>query len=264
MGYHDLPQGQAPFSIFLLYAGIPLSLVLVFVVFPMLWRRRRNRAMEALAAALGLNYRRYGLPEACKNKATYDRWFDSVLADKFSLPRTLAALTPPCRGGFVTYRDVFWGTYRGVEVAVFQFDPMVGAMGSAKASRYGVYAARLPVDFPMATIRHETAGELIAENFGTRDLQFESAEFNKRYQVFCHDEKFAYELLHPRMIDYMLSIPELYWQVGGNYVVILTSGCLVSSTIESYLNALANFSELVPEYMLEDRKLPKTWTNVWD
>ncbi|MCA9303679.1 MAG: hypothetical protein KC996_06125 [Phycisphaerales bacterium] len=59
-------------------------------------------------------------------------------------------------------------------------------------------------NIPDLLIRREGLFDRIASAFGKDDIDFESAEFSRRYFVKCDDRKFAYDLIHPRMMEFML------------------------------------------------------------
>jgi hypothetical protein len=61
--------------------------------------------------------------------------------------------------------------------------------------------ARLPNLF----IRRENIFDSMAGAFGFDDIDFESAEFSKRFHVKSDDKRFAYDVIHPKMIDFLLA-----------------------------------------------------------
>ena len=44
------------------------------------------------------------------------------------------------------------------------------------------------------------------------EIKFELDEFNQRYFVKADDERRVFDLLDPRMIDYLMSLPPRSWQ----------------------------------------------------
>jgi hypothetical protein len=60
---------------------------------------------------------------------------------------------------------------------------------------------RLPTLF----IRREGIFDAVAGAFGFDDIDFESAEFSKRFHVKSDDKRFAYDVIHPAMIEFLLA-----------------------------------------------------------
>jgi hypothetical protein len=58
---------------------------------------------------------------------------------------------------------------------------------------------------PDLYIRREGIFDSIKRAFGFDDIDFESAEFSKRYYVKSPDKRFAYDVVHPGMMAYLLA-----------------------------------------------------------
>jgi hypothetical protein len=58
---------------------------------------------------------------------------------------------------------------------------------------------------PTLFIRREGIFDALSRAFGFDDIDFESAEFSKRYYVKSSDKRFAYDVIHPAMMEYLLA-----------------------------------------------------------
>ena len=58
--------------------------------------------------------------------------------------------------------------------------------------------------FPNLLIRPEGLFDKLAGSFGFDDIDFESAEFSRQFYVTSSDKRFAYDILHPRMMEFLL------------------------------------------------------------
>jgi len=58
---------------------------------------------------------------------------------------------------------------------------------------------------PSLFVRRENMLDRVAGAVGFDDIDFESAEFSDRYYVKSSDKKFAYDVIHPRMMEFFLS-----------------------------------------------------------
>jgi hypothetical protein len=58
---------------------------------------------------------------------------------------------------------------------------------------------------PTLLIRPEGIFDMLAGAFGMDDIDFESAEFSKRFHVTSADQRFAYDVVHPRMIEFLMN-----------------------------------------------------------
>jgi len=72
------------------------------------------------------------------------------------------------------------------------------------------YFSFLVVHLPFANapdlfIRHEGFFDKVKRALGFDDIDFESAEFSKRFYVKSNDKKFAYDVIHPAMMEFLLT-----------------------------------------------------------
>ncbi len=106
---------------------------------------------------------------------------------------------------------------------------------------------------PDVLIRREGFFDKIAAAFGKEDIDFESSEFSRKYYVKSDDRKFAYDILHPRMIEFLLeSKPGLVDMENSR--ICLTGGyaCWDAPRFESSLEWATSFLEHWPEFVIED------------
>jgi hypothetical protein len=61
-------------------------------------------------------------------------------------------------------------------------------------------------DTPDLLIRPEGIFDKLAGVFGFDDIDFESEEFSRRFHVKSSDRRFAYDVIHPRMMEYLLGV----------------------------------------------------------
>jgi hypothetical protein len=60
------------------------------------------------------------------------------------------------------------------------------------------------VEAPELFIRREGFFDKVAGFFGFDDIDFESSEFSSRFVVKSADKRFAYDVIHPRMMEFLL------------------------------------------------------------
>lgn len=54
-------------------------------------------------------------------------------------------------------------------------------------------------------MNREDLGRKLLGLVGVRDLQLESEDFNKKFHIRTENDRFAYDILHPRMMEWMLA-----------------------------------------------------------
>ena len=71
--------------------------------------------------------------------------------------------------------------------------------------RFTVVALALPAGKPTLQVSREGFGRKLLGFVGVRDLQLESEQFNEAFHIKTDNDRFAYDVLHPRMMEWMLA-----------------------------------------------------------
>ena len=72
--------------------------------------------------------------------------------------------------------------------------------------RFSYLILHLPfVHVPDLLVRREGFFDKIAGMLGFDDIDFESSEFSRRFCVKSPDKRFAYDVIHPRMMEFLLA-----------------------------------------------------------
>lgn len=161
----------------LLVAAVTLLLVLPFAPMAVAWRRHKARAvrLRAFAAEAGWRY---------------------TEKDKSLIPIRYVG-TPFRIGNERMARHVLSGTHRDREVTGFEYSYRKGT----STHRFTVVTLPLPAWGPTL----ELGRERLAHRVRGRDLQLESDEFNTAFRIDTSDDRFAYDVLHPRMMEFLLA-----------------------------------------------------------
>jgi hypothetical protein len=110
---------------------------------------------------------------------------------------------------------------------------------------------RLPGTFPDLMIAPENIFDKFAAILGFDDINFESAEFSSKFKVESSDRKFAYDVCHPRMMEYLLTQPKTILEIDENMFALLESGHLGLENIDPMLQHLTELRKLLPEYLFQ-------------
>jgi hypothetical protein len=82
------------------------------------------------------------------------------------------------------------------------------------------------------------------------DIEFESPEFNRRYNVKAKNRKFAYELLDARMVEWLVTFDQgLSFEVVGNRV-LAHRGRVKPPGLVPLIGTAAMFRDRIPRVAL--------------
>lgn len=200
--------------------------------------RKRREEMSAAADALGLAF------DADKDHSVDERYhfFDKL-----------------CRGANRYAFNRLSGRYRGHEVEVFDFHYETYSNkpkgGRTKHHHYfSFFVLHVPDDYPELTIAPEDVFSKVGQFIGFDDIDFESAEFSSAFCVRSTDKKFAYDICHPRMMEYLLANRDLSIEIEAHCLSLFFGRRLASGEIRRNLDRLVALRELIPEYVTPSRR----------
>lgn len=224
-----------PILVFGLFAVVAIAAVVISFILD----RRRREAFAACAAREGWHYYPDKDPEAAR---------------LFTFINRLA------RGDNRYIQHRFQGTYGDRRFDLFEYHYQV-TTGSGKNRRtthyhFRVAHAHLPRTFPELVVGPEDFFDKIAAAFGFDDIDFESAEFSRRFHVKSPDRKFAYDIIHPRMMEWLLRKPAVTMEIEGNSLVVIESGPMEIQHIHPLLAHLGGIQERLPGYLLQSEPAP--------
>lgn len=218
----------------------PLLIVAVFAlavaVFVHQWKRAKQRRLDfaAWAARAGMSY-----------SAEDPHGLAKLDFHLFSL------------GDGRGCENVVTGTWQGLDVRVadyWYYERSTDSQGHSSRSytRFSIVLARVAAWLPTVRVEKENVLSRLADRLALGDLEFESEEFNRRFEVRAADREFAYKLLDARMMEWLLHTagPHCY-EVAGPWVLGYCKQ-LDPSEITTLLQAVQGFVGQVPRLVWAD------------
>ncbi len=209
--------------------------------FSWLQQKKRREALAALGAKLGLQF----LPDKDKHSVRQFEFIDLLR-----------------KGSNRFVQNRLTGTLDGYKVEAFDFHYETHSTDSkgrrSTRHHYGTcFLLMLPGAFPELRIYREGFFQKIAQAIGFDDIDFESAEFSKRYAVKSRDKKFAYDFCNARMIDYLLDEDDLNIEVEGAWLALCFARRVGPELWEKNLSRLGMILGLMPEYLFDKEISPQ-------
>lgn len=130
-----------------------------------------------------------------------------------------------------------------------------GEHGSTTTHEHHVVAVFLPSPLPALDLVPEGLGTKIAKAFGGQDIQFESADFNRRWRVTGPDLRFAHDVVHPRVMARLLEpdVAGMRFRFVGDALLTWYPGRPRLDTVLWTAARLDEMIDLVPSYVWDDR-----------
>ncbi|MDO8587703.1 MAG: hypothetical protein Q7T82_11760 [Armatimonadota bacterium] len=113
--------------------------------------------------------------------------------------------------------------------------------------------------FPTLTIRPETVFDRIAGVVGYNDIDFESDEFSRKFFVRSADKRFAYGIVHPKMMEFLLADPKWSLRLSWQSLILHNNRILTPEEFRYAIDLGRSFLKLMPDYLREElRKTQET------
>lgn len=104
------------------------------------------------------------------------------------------------------------------------------------------------------SIRPEGFFDKLAEFVGFDDIDFESAEFSRKFYVKSPDRKWAFDVIHQRTMEFLLSQPRFTIEMGGSHVIAQDGSTFGPAKFESAVAVIQGILDRLPNYLLEEQK----------
>ena len=152
--------------------------------------------------------------------------------------------------------NVMSGLWQGMGLRQFDYwyyEESTDSQGHRSKSYYRFNCVIAPIEAACAhlMIDHENMFTRLADALSFHDIEFESEEFNRAYQVKCSDKKFANDFVDARMMDWLLAHGDGYtFEVVGDELLCAHKR-LQPSELIPLLGTAKGFHEAVPRVVFE-------------
>jgi hypothetical protein len=207
-------------------------LVIIAAIYSAIAQRKRREGLFMLAQRLGLDFRG---------------------GQDFGIPGRFGFLKQLAQGDDRYAVNVLSGNYQQNEILAFDYHFATyhtDKNGTHKDDHwFSFFILTLPAVFPELTIRRENFLTRVAEVFGYQDINFESAEFSRAFNVRSPDKKFAYDVCNAKMIEYLLANRDLSIEIENNVIALAFDSRLSVEQFEFNLQRLVEIRSRLPEYL---------------
>lgn len=148
--------------------------------------------------------------------------------------------------------NIFTGTHRGRYLFACEFVYTTSSGDTQQTHYYTVVAVATPAARPTLQVTRENTKTGLLDTFGIRDLQLESTAFNDAYYVKTENERFAYDVLHPRMMEFLLADQRAWrwpFRFERSDLVTWESGRLDPNKLLWMLDFMSDIADRVPEFI---------------
>ena len=207
-------------------------IVIASIIHAYLEALKRRTAMQDLAAELHMRF------DPKKNR---------------SLPRGFNFIKQLNKGNNRYAKNTLSGhSPKGEPILIFDYHFETGSGKHTQHHQAAVFILKLPRSFPELQIEPENLFSRFKGIIGFSDIDFESFEFSKRYDVRSQNKKFAYDFCHPRMIQYLLRNRNFMIEVDRANLALVFPEKMSIPLIRANHHRILEIRNLMPDYLFEN------------
>lgn len=220
-------------GVFILFAGV-VGLAIAFSVYGAMHGKAVRDELRALA---------------------HERQWAFVESDKHDRPLRFKGFMPFNAGGGRVALNVLQGRLDGLPFEAFTYRYTTSNGKSQQTHLHEVVVVPMPLHGPGLRIQPEHLGHKLADALGGSDIDFESDEFSRRFWVQCDDRRFAYDVLPPPTLEFLLQEAGKWsWQWRGDTLLLSKPGMLRATGVLPALMLAKGFRDRVPRHLLAERR----------
>ncbi len=212
-----------------LFIVLFVIVVIALIIFGIIQSAKRRQAWQQFANSHGLSYSTFdtvGIP---------DRYYDYQLFKE---------------GHSKKASNLCMGKDKDLDVSAFDYQYITGSGKDQQTHYLTCFVITSPLVFKHLSIRPESIFDKIGEAIGFDPIQFESAEFSKKFHVKCEDKKFAYDIVHARMIEFLMQDPKhIYIEAQSHSILFHRNKRISIPDVELLLIEAHKFIDLTPDYV---------------
>ena len=216
-------------GVVLIFASF-LAVAVVAVVLSYLAAKKRLEAMAAYAAGRGWRF------EAEQ----------PLLVERFT--------GPPFGLGFGRRAyNVLYGTHEGRDLVSFDYEYKTqttdGKQTRTQVHRFSVLGLSMGIYMPPLSVDPENFLDRFVGRLTGNDIDLESEEFNRAFTVSCPDRKFASDVLHPQMMEFLLEHRQVGWRFEQDSMLMVAQGQRTPAQIDATIEVMDGITDRVPEFV---------------
>jgi hypothetical protein len=226
---------------YLFAAVFALFLVLgvILVILSIGAERKRNEELLALATSLNLQY---------------------SINDPFDIDSRQDWRKVFPIGHSREVNHMLYGRVDGCDLKAFDYKYETGS--DKDETTYHLSAVIFDTDMVFRTlvIRRETFGDRFAGAIGFNDIDFESEEFSRKFFVKSDDKKFAYDVVHQKMMQFLLENPGWDLHLISRSLIFYNSRVFSPEQFATAISFGRQFLSLFPDYLKQQLRTTQETT----
>jgi hypothetical protein len=212
---------------------VPLAIIaaiVLVIVASVMSARARRQEMSNLAQQLGLDF---------------------FAVDMFSIPETYSGCNLFTRGHSRRAYNILSGRAGAYGLKAFDYRYTTGSGKNSQTHFLSAVIIDTNIGFIPLSIRPESFFDRAAAAIGFEDIDFESEEFSRKYYVSSPDKRFAYDVINPKTMEFLLAHPGWSVNLFTCSIMISTGTRFSPAQFRGAIIFGEKFLGLLPDYLTQ-------------
>lgn len=145
--------------------------------------------------------------------------------------------------------NIMSGQHEGKDVTAFDYHYVTGHGKSRRVHNFSALVLGAPFPLKSLYIRPENIFDRVSDFFGFDDIDFESAEFSRKFYVKAEEKRWAYHVIHQQMMEYLLGAPKFQIQMDREHVMAWRNHRFKEEDYDAALALIQGIYSRLPEYL---------------
>ena len=145
--------------------------------------------------------------------------------------------------------NIMHGEHNGIDITAFDYHYVTGHGKSRRAHNFSVLAIPSPLPLKPLYLRPEHVFDKVTDFFGFDDIDFESAEFSRKFFVKAPEKSWAYDVIHQRMMEYLLDAPKFHFQFDPRNIMVWRNKRFSEQDFDDAFALIQGVLSRLPEYV---------------
>lgn len=146
------------------------------------------------------------------------------------------------------------GSWNGRSLEAFDYRYVTGHGKNRSTHTFSAIIVGSGISLKPLRIRSENAFDRLTEFFGADDIDFESDQFSREFHVKSPDKKWAYDVLHQRTMEFLLSQPKFSIEFDSQSIICWRNRRFDIQMRESAISVVEGILDRLPEYLVREQR----------
>jgi hypothetical protein len=150
--------------------------------------------------------------------------------------------------------NIISGQHEGANITAFDYHYVTGHGKSRRVHNFSAIVLGTPLPLKFLYIRPENVFDKVSDFFGFDDIDFESAEFSRKFYIKAEEKRWAYHVIHQRMMAYLLESPKFHVQMDTEQVMAWRNSRFKEEDFDAAFALIQGILIRLPEYLKKQRE----------